>query len=61
MLLHQRALWTWAVIGLIFFSSLLLKGHGSSMEGWTEEDCAHLPSPHGRSENTSVQPVLDQG
>lgn len=37
-----------------FSPSLLLKGHGSSMERWTEKDGAHLSSPHGRSDNTML-------
>lgn len=35
------------------FPSLSLKGHGPSLERRTEEDGAHLSSPHSRSEPTS--------
>lgn len=51
MQIQQRALNTCVLSSTAaFFPLFLCPGHGSGVERWTEEDCAHLPSSHCRQE-----------
>lgn len=50
MQIQQRALNTCVLSS----PPLLCPGHGSGVERWTEEDCAHLPSSHCRQEHVNT-------
>lgn len=38
----------------VILPPLLCPGHGSGVERWTEEDCAHLPASHCRQERVNT-------